>query len=334
MIPAPVTAQGSPGRKHMKTNSHNSLRIATAVLATFAIAPFLAPTASAQTVGSADAQAQSAQIQTGTTASGNQSMYATGQPLTTQSHEGFWGHLNPMARKKWVNRQVNPVKDRLNELDQISASNARQIKDVDARAQAGISKANQEAQMADQHATTAGNTANQAQQLAQNADTQTTNLNTTVSNLDQYQTVNRVEIRFRSGNAVLHSNAKDALDQLVSQLQGQRGYILDVQGYSAMRGPSGVAASHRMASAVTRYLVTQHQIPLYRIHEIGLGNAPLTNVDATTRRHGSIVEVTLMHNSLSTLSASNSGASTTGAAQSGTAQSSSNGTASQPMNNQ
>ncbi|MEO6828289.1 MAG: flagellar motor protein MotB, partial [Acidobacteriaceae bacterium] len=287
-----------------------------------------------QGVGAQTASPANAQIQTGTTTSGNQSMYATGQPLTTQSHEGFWGHLNPMARKKWVNRQVNPVKERLNELDQISASNARQIKDVDARAQAGISKADQEAQLADQHATAAGATANQAQQLAQNADTQTSNLNTTVNNLDQYQTVSRVEIRFRSGNDGLHGNAKDALDQLVSQLQGQRGYLIDVQGYSPMRGRSGVTASHRMALAVTRYLVTQHQVPLYKIHEIGLGNARLADSSANTRHHGSIVEVTLMHNSLSAFSASNSGASTIGAAQSDTAHSSSNGSASQPMSNQ
>ncbi len=309
----------------MKSNPRNSLRIATAILATFSAVPFLA-----QTVGAAN----DAQVQTGTSASGSQTVYATGQPLTTQSHEGFWGHMNPMARKKWVHRQVDPVKDRLNELDQISASNARDIKDVDTRAQAGISRASQEAQLADQHATVAGNTANQAEQLAQNANTQTTNIGTTVNNLDQYQTVNRVEIRFRSGQTILGGNAKNALDQLVSQLQGQRGYLIDVQGYTPMRGSAGVTTSHRMASAVTRYLVTQHQVPLYKIHEIGLGNAPLTDSDASTRRHGSIVEVTLMHNSLSALSASNTGASTTGAAQSVTTQSSSNGIASQPTDNQ
>lgn len=312
------------------TNSvKNSLRMATAVLATCSAVPFLAQSTSS---------ANNAQIQTGTTAGGAQSatangtesMYATGEPLSTQSHEGFWGHLNPMARKKWVNRQVNPVKDRLNELDQLTAANASQIKDVDARAQAGISKAQSEAQLADQHATVAGNTANQAQQTAQQASTQTTQIGTAVSTMDQYQTVNSVEIRFRSGQSVLGQNAKDALDQLASQVQGQRGYLIDVQGYSPIRGSAGVATSHRMASSVTRYLVTQHQVPLYKIHEIGLGNAPINAEAANTRHRGSIVEVTLMHNSLSTLSALNSNASTTAAAQSGNAQSSSNGTASQP----
>src|SRR6185437_4157280 len=106
----------------MTNSAKNSLRIATAILATCSAVPFLAQSTSS---------ANNAQIQTGTTAGGAQSatangtesMYATGEPLSTQSHEGFWGHLNPMARKKWVNRQVNPVKDRLNELDQLTAAN-------------------------------------------------------------------------------------------------------------------------------------------------------------------------------------------------------------------
>jgi outer membrane protein OmpA-like peptidoglycan-associated protein len=314
----------------MTRTTRNSLRFATAILATCTAVPFLA-----QSSGSA----ANAQVQTGASvnagqqgaANGTESLYATGQPLQ-QSHEGFWGHLNPMARKKWVNRQVNPVKDRLNELDELTATNARQIKDVDARAQAGISKAQAAAQVADEHATAAGNTANQAQQLAQNASSETTKINDAVSNMDQYQSVNSVEIRFRNGQSVLGQNAKDALDQLVGNLQGQRGYLIDVQGYSTLRGNAGVSTSHRMASAVTRYLVTQHQIPIYKIHEIGLGNTPV-NAEAASRHRGSIVEVTVMQNSLSTLSASNAGASTTGAAQSGNAQSSSNGTASQPMNN-
>jgi len=311
----------------MTVNGRNSLRMATALLATFCVAPLVAQT---QTVSPVNPQ--NAQVQTGTSTNGNDPTYATGQPLDTKSHEGFWGHLNPMARKKWVNRQVQPVKDRLNELDQLSATNASQIKDVDARAQAGINKANGEAQVADQHATAAANTANQADQLAQQASTQTTQIGTAVNNLDQYQLVSRIEIRFRSGQPTLGENSRDALDQLVTQLQGQRGYLIEVQGYSPRRGVAGVAASHRLADTVTRYLVVNHQVPLYKIHQIGLGNAPVTE-ESSSRHHGSIVEVTLMHNSLSTLSASNTGASTTGAAQPGTAQSSSNGTASQPTTN-
>jgi hypothetical protein len=59
--------------------------------------------------------------------------YATGKPLQDQSKEGFWGHVNPFARKKWVNRQVSPIKGQVNELDQLQAKNANDIKDVDSR---------------------------------------------------------------------------------------------------------------------------------------------------------------------------------------------------------
>ena len=320
---------GTVMEKVMKTsNSNNLLRIATVVLAASTVFPLMAQSAN-------QSSASNAQVQTGTSTtasnSGDATMTGTGQPpLETRSHEGFWGHLNPMARKKWVGRQLNPVKERLNELDQVSAKNARDIKDVDSRAQAGISKAQDTANAADQHATAAGNTAKQAQQTAQQASTQTAAIGTAVSNLDQYQTVTTVEIRFRNSHSALGKNSKDALDQLVSQLQGQRGSLIDVQGYSPLRGQAGIAASHNMASAVTRYLVTDRQVPLYKIRQIGLGNARLTESNASKTRRGSVVEVTLMHNSLSTLSASNLGASTTGAAQSGNAQSSSNGTASQP----
>src|SRR5689334_23225765 len=60
------------------------------------------------------------------------------QPLTMEKHEGFWGKLNPFARKKYVQRQLSPVRDRVNELDELTASNSKMIKDVDARSQEGI----------------------------------------------------------------------------------------------------------------------------------------------------------------------------------------------------
>ena len=73
--------------------------------------------------------------------------------------EGFWGHVNPFARKKWVQKRLDPINDRLTELDQVNAKNARDIKDVDARAQAGIQQAQSSADKANQTATAAGSEA-------------------------------------------------------------------------------------------------------------------------------------------------------------------------------
>lgn len=245
------------------------------------------------------------------------STYATGQPLSTKSNEGFWGKLNPLARKKWVKRQVAPVKDRLNELDQLSAKNASDIKDVDARAQAGIHKAQDTADQAGQQAKQADTQANQAQQLATQATTQTAELNTTVSNLDQYQQIADMEIHFRRVQTTLNAKAKEALDQVATQLAGQKGYIVEVQGYSQVRGQAGIRRSQSMADAVVRYLVVDHQIPVYRIYRVAMGNAP--HDTAQSREGGTVVHVTLMHNSLAALNTpaatTNTGGSPIGATQ-------------------
>src|SRR5574340_1395018 len=57
------------------------------------------------------------------------------EPLKADTHQGFWGKLNPFARKKYVQRQLTPLRDRTNELDGLTAKNANDIKDADTRAQ-------------------------------------------------------------------------------------------------------------------------------------------------------------------------------------------------------
>jgi len=228
------------------------------------------------------------------------STYATGKPLQEQSKEGFWGHMNPFARKKWVNRQVDPIKDQVNELDQLQAKNANDIKDVDSRAQAGIKNAMNTANTADQHAQDAANRANSANQLASNASTRTDALNTTVGNLDQYQTVSSTSVKFAAGRTTLGPTGKSDLDALATTLSGEKGYIIEVQGFSK----AGVQSSQAMADSVVRYLVTEHQVPVYRIYKTGLGK----NTAQTTDGEQAIVNgvrVTLLHNSLATMGSNN-----------------------------
>lgn len=223
--------------------------------------------------------------------------YATGKPLEQQSKEGFWGHMNPFARKKWVNRQVQPIRDRTNELDQLQSKNRNDIHDVDSRAQAGIRKANDAAALADQHAADAGNRANAANTLAGNANTKTDALNGTVSNLDQYTTVSSASVPFAAGRTTLGPKAKADLDELATKLANEKGYIIEVQGYSK----SGVANSQAMADSVVRYLVTEHQVPVFRIYRSGLGKATQTASADGEKALTNGVRVTLLHNSLATM---------------------------------
>ena len=236
--------------------------------------------------------------------------YATGKPLETQSKEGFWGHLNPFARKAWVHRQVDPIKDRANELDELQAKNANDIRDVDTRSQAGVSRAMTAAQAADAHAADASHRADQANSLAVSADGKTTSLNGTVLNLDQYSQVSTMALPFVAGRTALSAKQKADLDGVADSLAAQKGYIVEVEGYS--RG--GVSSSQAMADSVVRYLVTAHQVPIYRIYRTGLGTQKQTATDSSTRPLSNGVRVTVLHNSLAQMGSNQSSATATGTA--------------------
>jgi outer membrane protein OmpA-like peptidoglycan-associated protein len=266
------------------------------------LAALLSLPAVAQTTSSDQSQTAATQTQSTSTDT------ATGKaPLAPPSREGFWGRINPFARKKYVQRQTQPIRDRVNELDDLTASNGKAIKDTDARAQAGIKLASDKADAADQHAIDAGNKATAAQQSAQQVTTRVQTVETVVSNIDQYKASNQTEIRFRPGQTVLSKNAKDALDQMAEGVKGQRGYIFEVQGFSSGNGQTAITASQKMAESVVRYLVLNHDIPVYRIYLVGMGNAPVASDDATKTKRvsGGRVEISLLKNDLEQLSANN-----------------------------
>ncbi len=234
---------------------------------------------------------------------------ATGKaPLQYETRQGFWGKVNPFARKKYVQRQITPIQNRVNELDELTAANTKMIKDVDSRAQQGIQMASAKANEADQHAVDAGNKAQTAQQTATQANTRLTTVEGVVSNIDQYKATNQTEIRFRPGQAVLSQNAKTALDQMAEPLKGTHGYIVEVQGFSSGKGQAAIATSRKMADAVVRYLVENHEIPVYRIYVLGMGNAPIQTTAEEgakpKRMSGGRVEVSLLKNDLEQLASS------------------------------
>ena len=215
--------------------------------------------------------------------------------------EGFWGHVNPFARKKWVKKRLDPINDRLTELDQVNAKNASDIKDVDARAQAGIQHAQSTADAANQAATAAGTQAQNASNVAQGASGHVDKLNGTVNGLDQYHQISDVDVPLHS--AVLSKDAKAQLDTLATSLAGHQGYIVEIEARAPGAGAVGIQNSQRLAESVERYLVTEHQIPVYRMHFVALGNTPIETAGADpnakpARIRAGSVHIRLMENSL------------------------------------
>src|SRR5580658_3963545 len=268
------------------------------------LAAMLALPALAQSTSSTSDQTQPAAAQQTQSTSSDNSSASGKAPLAAPSREGFWGRVNPFARKKYVQRQTEPIRDRVNELDDLTAANGRNIKDTDARALAGIKLASDKANEADQHAIDAGNKATVAQQTAQEATTRIQTVETVVSNIDQYKASNQTEIRFRPGQTVLSKPAKDALDEMATTVKGQRGYIIEVQGFASGRGQIAIENSQKMAESVVRYMVLNHEIPVYRIYLVGMGNAPAPADDTTNTKRisGGRVEISLLKNDLEQLS--------------------------------
>ena len=235
--------------------------------------------ASAIAVPAAVAQSSTTPQDTPPTATAQQPSPSASSANTDK--EGFWGHVNPFARKVWVHKRLDPIKDRLSELDEVNAKNAKDIQDVDARAQAGIHQAQSTADAANQ-------TASAASASAQSA---------------KYHQIKDVDVAFRGGSPVLTADAKQQLDDMAASLAGHQGYIIELEAHAPGAGSVGIQSSDRLAASVMRYLVTEHQIPVYRMHSVAMGNVQVASTvgdeDAKPARvrKGS-VHIRLMENSL------------------------------------
>ena len=191
------------------------------------------------------------------------------------------------------------------------------LKDVDRRATEGIRQATLMANQADQHALDAGNRAQQANATAQQASTRLQTVEQVVGNLDQYQAANELELRFHAGQLALSQREQDALDKIAAELQSQRGYIIEVQAFSLGRGEAAVRTSQKMADAVVRYFVLNHEIPVYRIYELGMGNAHTQKTAAGSSTYGNRVEVTVLEDRVDQLAEAGQGSGYTSGSQGG-----------------
>ena len=206
------------------------------------------------------------------------------------------------ATKKYVRNETTPIINNVNELDDQTAKNTRDIRDVDTRAQQGIAQVNSKATAADQKALAAGQAADQANQNATQASMHATSLAGTVENLDNYKPVSDTTVLFAFNKAELTRKDKQALDEFAAQFQNQKHYIIQVEGYTDSTGSAdyNYQLSQRRADAVIQYMAQKHGVPAYKIFLIGLGkdNPVAQNTTASGRAKNRRVDVRLMTNSL------------------------------------
>jgi OOP family OmpA-OmpF porin len=207
------------------------------------------------------------------------------------------------ASKNYVKQQTTPLINKTNELDDLSAKNSKDIKDVDARAQAGIQAVNVKTAEVEQKAQTAGQTASSAQQMADAANSRVGVLTNTVANLDNYHAVAETSVKFGFNKDNLTSKAQDALDQLGASISGTKGYIIALEGGTDSVGSAdyNYELSQRRANSVIQYLATKYNVPAHKIYVIGLGKDKPAESNKTSngRADNRRVDVRLMTNTVS-----------------------------------
>jgi OmpA-OmpF porin, OOP family len=204
------------------------------------------------------------------------------------------------SSKNYVKQQTTPLINKTNELDDLTAKNTKDIKDVDARAQAGFAAVNAKTDDVEQKAQVAGQNAASAQQTADAANTRVGVLTDTVANLDNYHAVAETSVKFGFNRDNLTPKAKEALDQLASSLTSTKGYILALEGGTDSVGSSdyNYNLSQRRANSVIQYLASKYNVPAHKIYVIGLGkDKPVEdNKTRAGRADNRRVDVRLMTN--------------------------------------
>jgi len=206
------------------------------------------------------------------------------------------------ATKKYVKRQIDPVSGRVDELTEVSKRNENAIKDVDSRAQSGISSVEAKASEVDSKVIAADQKALEAQQMAKNAEGKIadveTSFNQKISNIDSYKPVENASVNFKFRHSELSDEAKAALDQLAAKVKDQKRYVLEIQGFTDSTGTDAynLVLSQKRSENVVRYLSQQHQIPLFRMFILGLGEAKQIEDKKTKegRAANRRVEITLL----------------------------------------
>ncbi len=94
---------------------------------------------------------------------------------------------------------------------------------------------------------------------------------------------------------------------MTANLKDEKGYIIEVQGFSTSGGQAGVQSSQAMANSVVRYLVEKNEIPVYRIFVMGMGNAKVAcDRWQQDQRSGNRVEISLLKNNVDQLASAQS----------------------------
>ena len=181
------------------------------------------------------------------------------------------------ATKKFVRTSVGEVNDKVDSMGR----SLEETQERTRRNEGRIIEVDQKAAAAQQSATQANDAAAAARNAATEAGTRATEAGTKFDTMDRqnkrlvYEVVlSEDQGNFKFGKAELPDEARQRLDQMVTQLkQDPKAVYLEIEGHTDNVGGKFVndKIGLERAESVKRYLYEQYQIPLHKMNVISYG---------------------------------------------------------------
>jgi OmpA-OmpF porin, OOP family len=202
------------------------------------------------------------------------------------------------ATKNYVKKSITPVDQKVDQVDQASQKrDSSQVADITKTNQT-VDEDEKKLSATDEIAKSADGTAKGAMAKSNQNTKDINDLRGVIANIDDYKPAgDATVVHFGVNKDTLTKDEKAKLDDMASKLSSNQRYFITVEGFTDQTGTAAIndSLSRARASNVISYLVGSHDVPVYRIHMVGLGSQKL--IDEGKGRKGREasrrVEVTL-----------------------------------------
>jgi OOP family OmpA-OmpF porin len=202
------------------------------------------------------------------------------------------------ATKNYVKKSITPVDQKVDQVDQASQKrDSSQVADINKTNQA-LDDTDKKLSATDEIAKTADGTAKGAMAKSNQNSKEINDLRGVIANIDDYKPAgDATVVHFAVNKYILTKDEKAKLDAMATTLGSQPRYFITVEGFTDQTGSAAIndQLSRSRADSVIAYLVGSHDVPVYRIHMVGLGSQKLVDEGKgrKAREASRRVEVTL-----------------------------------------
>jgi OOP family OmpA-OmpF porin len=181
------------------------------------------------------------------------------------------------ATKGYVRNSIQPIDQKVDQVDQNSQKrDSSQVADINKTNQV-IDEDERKLDATSEIAKTADNESRGAMSKSNQNTKDLSDLRTVVANIDDYKPVNQAVVHFAVNKDTLTKDEKAKLDDVATQIGSLQRYFITIEGYTDQTGSPAYndQLSRERANQVISYLVGSHDVPVYRIHMVGLGEQKL-----------------------------------------------------------